>query len=175
MLSPSLISRTRPLVGIVTGTAALCVLLACGTGSTSSATKDPSKGQVAYQTCVQKEAGDRPATPDDAYLAKLRTASVDCQKKTGYQPPSVQDIPSDQKQAQLQRSLKFAACMRQHGVNMGDPQITSNGVEIKSSPGSSPPDPSSPAYKAANQACQGLLAQGTTQGAGTNQGTGTGG
>jgi hypothetical protein len=151
---------------MLTGAATIGLLVACGIGSTSSASaaKDPNKGQVAYQACMQREAGDRPNPPDDAWLQKFRTASKDCQSKTGYAPPTVQNISNDQKKQQLERSLKFAQCMRQHGINMPDPQLTENGVELKASPGASAPDPSSPAYRAAMQACQGLLAQGTAAG-----------
>jgi hypothetical protein len=71
------------------------------------------------------------------------------------------------KRAKLQQAaLKYASCMRKHGVNMPDPQMSSNGgvtmtfhsatgkPSSKASPG---PDPNSPAFKSADQACNHLL------------------
>jgi hypothetical protein len=57
-------------------------------------------------------------------------------------PPSAQE---------RQRALAFARCMRQHGINMPDPQITAEGI------GQEWPDPAerdTPKFRAAQQACE---------------------
>jgi hypothetical protein len=57
-------------------------------------------------------------------------------------------------------ALEFARCMRQHGIDMPDPQFNGNGItqEFKASPGSKGPD--DPKFKAAQQACNKYLPNG---------------
>jgi hypothetical protein len=50
-------------------------------------------------------------------------------------------------QDEQQAALVYARCMRQHGVNMPDPQITANGMRLR-------PPPKSPKLAAAHQACR---------------------
>jgi hypothetical protein len=57
------------------------------------------------------------------------------------QPPSAQD---------RQQALDFARCMRQHGINLPDPQITAEGIDQPSPPGMHRDDPR---LTAAEQAC----------------------
>jgi hypothetical protein len=67
----------------------------------------------------------------------------------GGQPPS----PAQQAKMQAQ-ALKFAACMRAHGVpNFPDPQFQDGGIQIKISAGSGI-NPRSPQFQAAQRACQ---------------------
>jgi hypothetical protein len=63
-------------------------------------------------------------------------------------------------------SLAFSACMRSHGVpNFPDPVTGANGqAQVQITPGTSGIDPNSPAYQAANRACQSLLPAGKTAG-----------
>jgi hypothetical protein len=54
-------------------------------------------------------------------------------------------------------ALKFAQCMRSHGVpNFPDPQVSGGHVTMQLSP-SSGIDPNSPAFQSAQQACQSLI------------------
>jgi hypothetical protein len=57
------------------------------------------------------------------------------------QPPSAQD---------RQQAVAFARCMRQHGIDMPDPQITADGIDQQSPPGMRRDDPR---LTAAEQAC----------------------
>jgi hypothetical protein len=56
-------------------------------------------------------------------------------------PPSAQD---------RQQALAFARCMRQHGIDMPDPQITAEGIDQPPAPGIHRDDPRA---TAAEQAC----------------------
>jgi hypothetical protein len=49
-----------------------------------------------------------------------------------------------------QQALAFARCMRQHGINLPDPQITAEGIDQPPAPGVHRDDPR---QKAAEQAC----------------------
>ena len=63
--------------------------------------------------------------------------------------------------AALDRSLKFAACMRTRGVpNFPDPKVTRGGLTMDLSLGT---NPNSPQFKAARAKCQGLLSPGTAR------------
>jgi hypothetical protein len=57
-------------------------------------------------------------------------------------PPSAQE---------RQQALAFARCMRQHGINLPDPQITADGIDQQLPPGMHRDDPR---LTAAEQACQ---------------------
>ena len=54
--------------------------------------------------------------------------------------------------------LKYTRCMREHGIEV-HATVSQGGVQvgIRGGPGGRPPDPNSPALKAAQEACQGLL------------------
>ena len=53
-----------------------------------------------------------------------------------------------------QAALAHARCMRQHGINTPDPQITADGPELRYPRGV---DPDDPRLKAAEQACKQYL------------------
>jgi hypothetical protein len=59
-----------------------------------------------------------------------------------------------------QAALAYARCMRQHGIDMPDPQFNGNKVtqQLKRAPGSKGPD--DPKFKAAQQACQKYMPNG---------------
>jgi hypothetical protein len=78
---------------------------------------------------------------------KFKAAQQACQQylPNGGQPPK----PNPQQQ---QAALAFAWCMRQHGINLPDPQFSGNGMsqEFSAPRGSKGPDPK---FMAAQQAC----------------------
>jgi hypothetical protein len=67
--------------------------------------------------------------------------------------------PASKQDAQ-QAALAFARCMRQHGIDMPDPQMSGNRItqEFRGGPGSKGPD--DPAFKAAQQACNKYMPNG---------------
>jgi hypothetical protein len=67
------------------------------------------------------------------------------------QPTATTTAKPWSKQDAMQAALAFARCMRQHGINLPDPQFNGNGIS-KGRPGTVNPD--SPKFKAAEQACQ---------------------
>jgi hypothetical protein len=66
--------------------------------------------------------------------------------------------PSASQSARVRATaIKFARCMRSHGVpNFPDPQVVSGHMTMQFSPGSGI-DPNSPAFQSAQQACQPLI------------------
>jgi predicted small lipoprotein YifL len=83
----------------------------------------------------------------------LDDAMKACQKllpKAGGPPPD----PAEQQKA-FDRALKFSQCMRQHGVNMPDPQQKDGGMTImQSGPEGAVVDPQSKQFQDAQKACE---------------------
>jgi hypothetical protein len=80
--------------------------------------------------------------------AKVEAAQQACKK---YSP--IGNGPATMDPAFQDAVLKFAKCMREHGVNMADPKVDGGRVMI-GGPGM---NPDSPTVKKANAACQKLL------------------
>jgi hypothetical protein len=88
----------------------------------------------------------------DPNSPQFRKAQQACQKLA----PKGGKVSAGQQAADLKALLKFAACMRSHGVpKFPDPQSAGGGVLMKMQPGSGL-DPASPVFQAAQKACQKL-------------------
>jgi len=76
-----------------------------------------------------------------------------------YQPSAGKESLTPQQKVEREEAVrKFAKCMREHGVNVH--ASTSGGatrVTIQGGPAAGGPNPESPAFQAAQKACQGLL------------------
>jgi hypothetical protein len=119
---------------------------------------DPnSKGEIQLDATPGNGLG-----PDDP---QMQAATKACQ--------SLMPGPSDAERQQFYESgLKFSQCMRSHGVQMPDPQPPSAGgvPDTQSNSGQSPsgpstagsgPDPDSPHFQSALEACQSFIPAGT--------------
>ena len=106
--------------------------------------------------------------PDDP---KMKTAQAACQKYMQFGGGGGKR-PSPAEQAKAQKAmLAYASCMRSHGVDMPDPQLSSSGggttftfggpsSKSSKSSGGGPGGnfkPDSPAFKAADKACHGKI------------------
>lgn len=147
---------------------------ACGNGSSKSSASSTSatsfmRQAVKFAQCMRAHGvtnfPDPPASGGafpinragiDQNSSTYQTAAQACQR---YAPAGETD-PNQQAQAQTQQ-LKFARCMRKHGItnfpegNNGRGQQSINQYGI---------DPNSPAFKAANKACSHLLDAGNGAG-----------
>ena len=145
-------------------------LSACGLNvgaAKPTPTPDPQKAMLAFAQCMRAHGvdmpdpgvggnvtiGGGPGNPVDQ--ATMEAAQKACQSKLpkgGHQPSA-----AEQKQFQDQ-AIKFAQCMRQHGIDMPDPTFSSNGSGgglVQQGVGSV--DPTSSEFQAAQKACQSLL------------------
>jgi hypothetical protein len=84
-----------------------------------------------------------------------------------------------QEEEMKQKALAFAQCMRDHGIDMPDPEISTDskgGVMVRQ--GGAGIDPSSPGFEDASQTCQKQVGMdgviGATKGPGGNATTGGG-
>jgi hypothetical protein len=153
------------------------------TATTSANTsKDFKQAALAFARCMRQHGIDMPDPkftgnggvtqeikgspgskgPDDP---KFKAAQQACQQ---YQPNGGQlKKPNPQEQQQM---LAFARCMRQHGINVPDPNPNGGGIVVKGGPGTLNPDAQK--FKAAQQACQKLLPNAGKGGTLTNSGGG---
>jgi hypothetical protein len=155
-------------------TAAALLLAACGGGSGgggAAAGKPDDAKLLAFNACMRKAGldfkdptpGGGPQSikiPKGISPARLQTIQRDCARKTGGGPKE----PSKAEQAKfLDQALKFARCMRAHGVDMPDPKAQGGGISIQkrsSGSGSSGPNPDSPAFQRAQSECQSFMPKG---------------
>jgi hypothetical protein len=153
----------RPLLAILAVAAAALALAACGSDSSSSSTGSASSDeekQLAFQDCLRREGLDvqimdggrgvaigARAEPGDGPPQDAGRAMRTCHEKTGWAPPE----PSDEEKSEMRdRALRFAQCMRDHGVDMDDP--APDGRMTMRVQGDSP------TFRAAQEACGGGMA-----------------
>jgi hypothetical protein len=190
-----------PLRSAAAGLLVLTVLAACagsadpngvaslqtqGTGADASASPSaslsPEDAQLAFAQCMREHGVDMPdpqpgggpqgvAIGDDGGKltpTEMQAAMDACDQYLQAAGSFKKDIDP----AQLDRMIAFAGCMRDHGIDMPDPNVDGNGGMVFRSDGSgtagSGPsttkdkffngtDPDSPEFKAAEEACRSLL------------------
>jgi hypothetical protein len=141
--------------------AASSALAACGSsGNNATAAQDNEQKLVNFAKCM-REHGVNVATPTSGQLRitgrggpanprALEAAQNACKR---YAPDAAREKLSPAERAARQdQLLKFARCMREHGVNVPDPETNGGRLSLKIQD----VDPSSPAFQAAQKACQGL-------------------
>jgi hypothetical protein len=135
---------------------------------------DPEDAALAFAQCMREHGVDMPdpqvgsngemsfsigAGPGKLDRSKLQEAQEACQDlmPTGLGKPG--DIPQEQRDAML----AFAQCMREHGIDMPDPQFETGGMVMIGGPdedGAGPKfDPRSEEFHAAEEACGDLLGE----------------
>ncbi len=134
-----------------------------GNGGSANSSRDPQEAALKFAKCMRQHGVDVPdpkmgangtvefgirGNPDDP---KFKDAQKACQEATGG-PFGSGGGPVDPKFQEA--ALKFSRCMREHGISkFPDPQ-SGGGLLIGPDSGI---DPSSPAFKAAQKACEQLL------------------
>jgi hypothetical protein len=142
---------------------ALCVvgLVACGGGGSGSGGGESASGEEArleFAECVRAHGvemedpkpgqnidigGDNDPTTKKALAA--------CNGKLG---DSGQELSSEEDEELKEGALAFAQCMREEGIDMGDPKFPGPGKFLLDIAGL---DTNSPAFKAAEEACEGKM------------------
>jgi hypothetical protein len=186
-----------PLILALVATGALA-LGACGggsgdpKGSAGASRQDTAfEGALKFSKCMRDHGVDFPdpqkvgsggiklsggnINPNDP---KTKAAQGACQK---YMKIGGGESIDPAKRAKLQEAaLKFARCMREHGVDMPDPQLSGKGgLTFQAGPGGPKStggpnkglgvNPDSPKFKAADKACNHFLADAGGPGASTDE------
>jgi hypothetical protein len=98
---------------------------------------------------------------------KFQQTQRDCMKKAGFKPKA----PSAEDQAKFRdAALKFARCMRAHGIDMPDPQVAGDGMGMLQK-GPTGVNPNAPRFQEAQKECGKLMPGGgpkTSGGAGVS-------
>jgi hypothetical protein len=125
---------------------------------------DPKPGQegMLFGTTRGGPSGESKTTtginPEDPATKKALRA---CESKL---PESAQKLSPQQEEKFKEAALAFSQCMREHGVDMPDPQFGGKGkVTMKIEKGDI--DPSSPAFEEAQEACRKTVPGGPVIGA----------
>ena len=155
--------------------AAAVVLAACGSDTPSSADTQAKReaAQLKFARCMRSHGVNVPDPkpgPDggpgnirvggpgkDSIAPQvMQRANAACQKYLEAVAPKL----SPEQQTELRdQALKFAQCMRSHGVDMPDPEVGKGGLRITirggaGGPGKGSLNPNSPAFKDAQEACK---------------------
>lgn len=158
---------TRSLSAVALAAAALSVA-ACGDSSGEGAGTTPSSpqdGALAFAACMRDHGVDMPdpkVTSDGKIQLQglqdgkgpapevFEQAQKACQSKLRAGAEGMS--PADRRQA-AEQGLKFARCMREHGVDFPDPNADGSIMLEKGSAA----DPESTAFRRAEKACQDLM------------------
>jgi len=90
-------------------------------------------------------------TPMDK--AKLDEAQKACQSYLDKVKQNAPPMDPAKLEEEKQRLLDFAQCMRDHGIDFPDPQISTDGGGLQVQMGGPGLDPDSPGFKEANETC----------------------
>jgi hypothetical protein len=95
--------------------------------------------------------GSKDPGPDDSKMQAADTACAKYRELGGGQAPDPAQVAK-----QRDAFVGYARCMRGKGINMPDPKVSGNGIQMTLGKGIRP---DSPAFKAADKACHTLLGQ----------------
>jgi hypothetical protein len=136
------------------------------TGATSQA--DTQQAMLDFAQCMREHGIDIPdpqfgengqgsftvgaeRTPADK--SKLDTAQAACQSYLDKVKSNAPPLDPAKIEAEKQKLLDFAQCMRDHGIDFPDPQISTDGGGLQVQMGGPGLDPNSPGFKEANDTC----------------------
>jgi hypothetical protein len=130
-------------------------------GSTTTAEQDPEQAALAFAKCMREQGVDMPDPGANGELhlqvgpgdeAKVSKAQKKCAPLLENARPRL----SEEQQSVMQDALlAFAKCMREHGVDMPDPQFGEGGkVMQRAGRGVNPDDPK---FQEAQEACEPIL------------------
>ncbi len=163
-----------PLLAVLCTVAASLLLAACGGSSPSlspTAGGERAEDIARFARCLREHGVDVSAPPGQEHDLKItgsgspRTFEAAQQACQRYRPSAPAMSPAKRIEFQ-DAALRFARCMREHGVDMPDPKFGSGGsvVLTKGRTGKPGLNPSTPAFQAAQKACQGILPGGGPKG-----------
>jgi hypothetical protein len=147
-------------LALTCGLASIALAACGGSGSKATATQDSEQQIVKFTRCL-REHGVNVSTPNGAGGGPIRVQSTApqameaaqkaCQR---YRPQGGKESLSPAERAAREDAVnKFAKCMREHGIEVQIPTRGTGGIGIQLKG----QNPQSPAFQAAQKACEGLL------------------
>ena len=157
---------------ILAAAAALATLMlaatGCGGGSSgdAAAAADADDKALRWAACMRKNCADvpDPKVDENGRLVIDGTTEQQQQRSAAYakafaacedlfaeiRPPGASNMSAKERERFLAGALRYARCMRKHGIAISDPSLTRESAAV-SLPDNV--DPSSPAFKKAEAAC----------------------
>jgi hypothetical protein len=163
----------RPVAAALFALAALG-LAACGEDTPSATGSAPSKdemrqAQVKFAECMRENGVDMPDPQTEGGMTKFKvggdsgispekfeTATKACEK---YRKDVRPELSAEEQQEFKEQALAHSRCMREHGIDFPDPTFDAEGgARIRiGEKGKSGLNPEDPKFKAAEEACGGLM------------------
>jgi hypothetical protein len=161
----------RPFVLVLLAVAALGLPACGGDGETEASSGEPTaaeedeqrEAQVKFAECMREQGIDFPDPKPGGGPQTFRVggdsgidpqefeeAQKACDK---YRRDIRPNLSEEEKEEQKERALEFARCMREHGIDMPDPQFGENGEVRIGGSGGPRFDPDDPDFKAAQEEC----------------------
>jgi hypothetical protein len=154
---------------------ATLLLAACGGGSGGddlAGDRPDDAKRLAFATCLRKagvqvteqsgSGGIDIRVPEGISKARMARIERTCARTTGGGPGRGREPSPAEKARFLDQALKFARCMRAHGVDMADPQADGRGIRLEINSASGKPD--SPLFRRTQQACASFNPKGPDKG-----------
>lgn len=129
--------------------------------------KDPEEAALAFARCMREHGVDMPDPEVDdsgrmrfearaegpgANKEDFEKAHKACQDLLGEAGP--QNLSPDDRKAMADAMVAYARCMREHGIDMPDPDPETGGIVLRVGEESSAFDPQSPEFKTAERECR---------------------
>ena len=136
-----------------------------GSSTAPSASIDPEDAQLAFTRCMREKGIDMPDPVGGAgggMVAidagktdpqEMQAAFEACGKLLGPAGGTTTQVDPEMQD----KMVKFAACMRDHGVDFPDPVVSGGGVTMQVGGAAGAIDPSSTKFQDASEACQPIL------------------
>ena len=159
---------------LVAGGIALCALVFAACGAASDSGGDDEKAEfeqarLAFAECMREQGVDMPdpqpgqagikiGGPDsdfDPGQPGVEEAMAACEDEMPELPADA--VSPEQQEEFRDQALAFAQCMRDHGIDMPDPQFEGSGKVRMTMQKGSGPGPDSPLFEQAQEACQGEM------------------
>jgi hypothetical protein len=137
-----------------------------GAAGTTTTTQDPQDALVAFAQCmrdhgvdmadptVNADGGVIMKGPTGANPDKMKEADTACAALRPKAGDGGKKPDPEQEQKMKDAALAFTACMRDHGIDVPDPEFSDGGMSMKLGEGNNADDP---AFKAAQSACESLM------------------
>jgi len=134
-----------------------------GDGAATTAEQDPQEAALAFARCMREHGVDMPDPSanggiqlnvgPDGDPEKVEEAQQACDHFLQNAGPQL----SEEQQSAIQdAALAFAKCMREHGIDMPDPQFEGGRMTLQGGPENGM-DPDDPKFQEAQEACQPIM------------------
>jgi hypothetical protein len=134
-----------------------------GDSGSAEKDKDPKQAAIDYAKCMREHGVEMPDPSSNGELRlrvrpgneqKVEAAQKACQHIIENAGPR---LTEEQQSVMKEALLAFAKCMREHGIDMPDPQFGEGGLVTQKGMRGSEVDPDDPKFREAQKACEPIM------------------